>query len=76
MWKMTALLITQVLTVSVAAPGAWSQTPPKTCTEAYSACAVQKQLAKQCDDERQWCLKTGSFAHPKTKAVSSGLQKQ
>ena len=50
--------------------------PPKTCSEAYSACATQTQLPKECETEKQWCVKTGTFAHPKTKAVTLNLQKR
>ena len=53
-----------------------AQSAPKTCTEAYSACTSKHHLPKECDAEKQWCVKTGSFADPKTKAVTSGLQKR
>ena len=55
---------------------AGAQSTPKTCSEAYSACTSKYRLAKECAAEKQWCVKTGSFADPKTKAVSSGLQKR
>ncbi len=53
-----------------------SQSAPKTCSDAYSACATETRLPKDCEMEKQWCLKTGTFAHPKTKAVTMGLQKR
>ena len=53
-----------------------SQGTPRTCSEAQSACTKETSLPKECENERQWCLKTGTFAHPKTKAVSTGLQKR
>jgi hypothetical protein len=56
--------------------GAWSQSTPKTCTDAYSACKAKHHLPKECETERQWCIKTGTFADPKTKAALSGLQKK
>lgn len=55
---------------------AGAQSAPKTCSEAYSTCTSKYRLPKECDAEKQWCVKTGSFADPKTKAVSSGLQKR
>ena len=53
-----------------------SQSAPKTCSDAYSACTTETRLPKDCEMEKQWCLKTGTFAHPKTKAVTMGLQKR
>lgn len=53
-----------------------AQSAPKTCSEAYSACTSKYSLPKECDAEKQWCIKTGTFADPKTKAVSSALQKR
>lgn len=55
---------------------AGAQGTPKTCTEAYSACTSKYRMPKECETEKQWCIKTGSFADPKTKAVTSGLQKR
>jgi hypothetical protein len=55
---------------------AWSQGKPKTCTEAHSACTSQTKMKKECETELGWCKQTGSFADPKTKAVTSGLQKR
>ena len=48
----------------------------KTCSEAYAACWFDTHLRKECEKERQWCLRTGTFANPKTKAVSMGLRKK
>jgi hypothetical protein len=58
------------------AGAAWSQSTPKTCTDAYSACKLKHNLAKECEAEKQWCDKTGTFADPKTKAALPGLQKK
>ena len=55
---------------------AGAQSTPKTCSEAYSACTSKYRLPKECEAEKQWCVKTGSFADPKTKAVSTDLQKR
>lgn len=55
---------------------AGAQSAPKTCSEAFSACTTKHRLPKECETEKQWCVKTGSFADPKTKEVSSGLQKR
>jgi len=55
---------------------AWSQSTPKTCTDAYSACKSKHNLTKECEAEKQWCDKTGTFADPKTKAALTGLQKK
>ena len=54
----------------------WSQTKLKTCSEAHSACTSQTKMKKECEAELGWCKNTGSFADPKTKAVTSGLQKK
>lgn len=54
----------------------WAQGAPKTCSDAFSSCVVETHMNKECDSEKRWCLKTGSFAHPKTKTVTSGLQKR
>jgi hypothetical protein len=48
----------------------------KTCSEAYSACWHEPNLRNECETERQWCLQTGTFANPKTKAVYMGLRKK
>jgi hypothetical protein len=64
------------LAAAFAVNSAWAQSTPKTCSEAYSACTSKHHLPKECDAEKQWCVKTGSFADPKTKAVTSGLQKR
>ena len=53
-----------------------AQGTPKTCSEAYSACASKHSLPKECEAEKQWCIKTGTFADPKTKAVNSPLEKR
>lgn len=56
---------------------AWSQKAPKTCTEAYRACSGQSAIVpKECDEQKKWCLTTGSFEDPKTKAVHMGLVKK
>lgn len=55
---------------------AWSQGTPKTCSDAYSACKSQTGWLKECEAEKNWCMKTGTFADPKTKAVSLGLRKR
>jgi hypothetical protein len=52
-----------------------SQSAPKTCTEAYTACTKESTPAA-CEAEKKWCLQSGAFAHPKTKALTSGLQKR
>ena len=55
---------------------AWSQSPPKTCSEAYSECKIKTGLSKECEEERRWCMQTGTFADPKTKSVLMGLRKK
>ena len=54
----------------------WSQSTPGTCSRAYFECKSQTGLSKECEEERQWCMKTGTFANPKTKTVSMGLRKK
>lgn len=61
--------------VPVTSP-ARAQSAPKTCSEAYSACTTKYRLPKECETEKQWCVKTGTFADPKTKAINSSLQKR
>lgn len=64
------------MAITVTAP-AWAQGAPRTCSEAYTACTSrQVNLAKDCEAEKQWCLKTGSFADPKTKSVTTNMQKK
>jgi hypothetical protein len=48
----------------------------KTCSEAYAACWYGTHLREECEKERRWCLQTGTFANPKTKAVHMGLRKK
>ena len=54
----------------------WSQGLPKTCSEAHYECRTKTGLPKECEVERQWCMQTGTFADPKTKAVLMGLRKK
>jgi hypothetical protein len=59
-----------------AASAQQTQSEPKTCSDAYAPCKSQTGLPKECEAARQWCLKTGTFADPKTKSVSMGLRKK
>ena len=68
--------IAGLLAGAAATSSVWSQGKAKTCTEAYSACTAQTKMKKECETEMGWCKQTGSFADPKTKAVTSGLQKR
>ena len=68
--------IAGLLAAASVVDSAGAQSAPKTCSEAYSACTSKYHLPNECDVEKKWCVKTGSFADPKTKAVSSGLQKR
>jgi hypothetical protein len=75
----TLMIIASVaglLVGTAATSSVWAQTKLKTCSEAHSACASQTKLKKECETELGWCKQTGSFADPKTKAVTSGLQKR
>jgi hypothetical protein len=65
-----------LLAGTAATSSVWSQTKLKTCSEAHSACTSQTKMKKECEAELGWCKQTGSFADPKTKAVTSGLQKR
>jgi hypothetical protein len=65
-----------LLAGAAATSSVWSQTKLKTCTEAYSACTSQTKMKKECETELGWCKNTGSFADPKTKAVTPNLQKK
>jgi hypothetical protein len=60
----------------VSITGVWAQSPPKSCSDAYSACASKHRLTKECEAEKQWCVQTGTFADPKTKAALTGLRKK
>jgi hypothetical protein len=62
--------------IGASVASAWAQSTPKTCTDAHAACKTLHHLPKECEAERQWCVKTGTFADPKTKAALSGLQKK
>ena len=55
---------------------AWSQSTPKTCSDAHFQCKTKTGLSKECEEERQWCMQTGTFADPKTKTVVMGLRKK
>ena len=68
--------IAGLLIGAAAAAPAWSQSKPKTCSDAYAACTSRTQMTKECETEKEWCKKTGSFADPKTKAVTTDLQKR
>ena len=76
---MLKLMVTGVagtaLWVAAAGP-ALPQGAPKTCSDAHAACTKQTLMAKECETEKQWCVKTGTFADPKTKSVTSDLQKR
>ena len=69
--SIAGLLAEAAVTGSVRSQGA-----PKSCSEAHAACKSQTRMSTECEAERQWCLKTGTFANPKTKSVSTGLQKR
>jgi hypothetical protein len=56
--------------------GARAQGAPKTCTEAYLRCKARAPATQECEEERKWCLQTGTFADPKTKEVSMDLRKR
>jgi hypothetical protein len=53
-----------------------SQIGPRSCSEAYQTCVSKTRMTKECGEERNWCKKTGTFADPVTKTVTSGLQKK
>jgi hypothetical protein len=56
---------------------AWSQKAPRTCADAYRACSGQSAVVpKACDEQKRWCLTTGSFEDPKTKGVHLNLLKK
>ena len=77
---MLKLVVTGVagtaLWMAIAASPVLPQGAPKTCSDAYAACTKQTGMAKECETEMQWCVKTGTFADPKTKAVTSDLQRR
>jgi hypothetical protein len=66
-----ALLATVFATGAVQA-----QSKAKSCSDAYAECTSRTHMSKECEAERAWCVKTGTFADPKTKAVLSGLRKK
>jgi hypothetical protein len=70
-----SLSVAAVFALAVSTGVARSQSAPKTCTEAYIAC-TKDSTPTACEAEKKWCLQSGAFAHPKTKAVTSGLQKR
>jgi hypothetical protein len=56
---------------------AWSQKAPKTCTDAYRACSGQSAVVpKECDEQKKWCMTTGTFEDAKTKGVHLNLLKK
>ncbi len=61
----------------VGSGSAWSQKAPRTCTEAYRACSGQAPVVpKECDEQKKWCMTTGTFEDPKTKALHMSLVKK
>ena len=72
LWASVAGLLASTAPIDTALP----QSAFKTCTEAYRACVSKTRLAKECATEREWCTKTGTFADPVSKTVSSGLRKK
>ena len=69
------LSLAAVFALAISTGVARSQSAPKTCTEAYTACTKESTPA-ECEAEKKWCLQSGAFAHPKTKALTSGLKKR
>ena len=65
-----------LLALAISPGVARSQRALKTCSEAFYACIAETRMATECETEKRWCIKTGSFAHPKTKALTSDLQKR
>ena len=76
MRKFVGASVAALLAGAAVTSAVWSQGTPKTCSEAYSGCKSQTGLAAECEAEKTWCMKTGTFAHPKTRAVTSGLHKK
>jgi len=72
----TAIVSVAVLLLAVAAGAQQTQNEFKTCTEAFWACRSKTGMQAECETERQWCLRTGTFADPKTRSVSTGLQRK
>jgi cell division protein FtsN len=68
--------IAAVLALAASTSVARSQGAPKTCSEAHWACTKETNMPAACEAEKNWCIQTGAFAHPKTKALTSGLQKR
>jgi hypothetical protein len=68
--------IAGVLALAASISVAQSQGAPKTCSEAQWACTKETNMSAACEAEKNWCIQTGAFAHPKTKALTSGLQKR
>ena len=75
-WIVIGTSVAALLAGAAATSSVWSQNKLKTCSDAYTACASETKMAKECETEREWCKKTGSFANPKTKSVTSDLQKR
>jgi hypothetical protein len=56
---------------------AWSEKAPKSCTEAHRACAgTAATVPKACDEQKKWCMSTGTFEDPKTKSLHLNLIKK
>ena len=76
-WALAAVAGAIIAGGSLISNSAWSQKAPKSCAEAYRACGGQSAIIpKECDEQKKWCLTTGTFEDPKTKAVHMGLIKK
>jgi hypothetical protein len=74
--RISILVGASILLSTAVASAQQKSSEPKTCSEAFFACKNQNQPVADCRTELDWCKKTGTFADPKTKSVSMGLQKK
>jgi hypothetical protein len=76
-WALAVVTGATIAGGSVIPNVAWSQKAPRSCADAYRACSGQSAIVpKECDEQKRWCLTTGTFEDPKTKAVHMGLVKK
>jgi hypothetical protein len=75
------LLVSTVLGVGITGTAfvgsAISQKAPKSCSDAYRACSgPSATVPKACDEQKKWCMSTGTFEDPKSKSLHLNLLKK
>jgi hypothetical protein len=77
-WNLIASAMLSVLAAGTTFVGsAWSEKAPRSCTDAYRACVgTSATVPKACDEQKKWCMSTGTFEDPKSKSLHLDLLKK